>query len=133
MSRDLLLDLAAKRLGYKTGTARRGLGVTAREVLLFALVAYGLIRIHPDTSVQYDAWQKEYGQIRSFMDQLQRLHPTIPKGARILVVKDPFGEYQWASQFIACLVYRDPSFPWIAWSPWRRSRTPRRSLSISRG
>jgi hypothetical protein len=107
LSRDVILGLAAKRLGHKTGGQARS-GVTAREVLLFALVAYCLIRIHPDMSIQYDSWQVEYGQIRSFMGQLERLHPTMPKGARILIVKDPFGEYLWAGRFIVSLVYRNP-------------------------
>jgi len=42
------------------------------------------------------------------MDQLPRLHPALPPGARILVVQDPFEEFNWASLFIASLVCREP-------------------------
>jgi hypothetical protein len=99
--RDLLLNLLKRWLSPK-------LGAPVGAVLLLALTAYGLVHVHLRLGYFYEAWQKEYGQIRSVMDQLPQLHPTLPKGARILVVKDPFGKYNWASLFIAGLVYRDP-------------------------
>jgi len=78
-------------------------------IILFALVAVCLIRVLPGADGQFASWQKEYGPIRAMMTQLPRLHPTLPRGTTILVVKDPFGdEYNWASLFITCLVYRDP-------------------------
>ncbi len=79
------------------------------KILLFAMVACLLMRIPSHTKDAYNSWLKEYGQIRSFMSQLETLHPTLPHGARILVVKDPFGKSRWAPQFIASLVYRNPA------------------------
>jgi hypothetical protein len=106
--RDLVLDFVKCRLGYKSGEAQGWYAVTPSAVFLFALTAHGLMHVHYRLDGLYQAWQKEYGQIRSVMDQLPRLHPTLSKSARILVVQDPFGEFNWASQFIVCLVYRDP-------------------------
>jgi hypothetical protein len=62
-------------------------------VLSFAVVAYCLLNFHQYNNSHWEAWQKEYGPIRSYMAELQRLHPAMPKGARILVVRDPFGEF----------------------------------------
>jgi hypothetical protein len=95
-------------LGHSTSSGAATFGLAPAKVLLFAVVAYSLVRVHPDLGSQYNAWLKEYGMIRSVMNQMPRLHPTMPKGARILIVKDPFGEFNYASQFIACLVYRYP-------------------------
>ncbi|RPI17599.1 MAG: hypothetical protein EHM65_02940 [Acidobacteriales bacterium] len=91
---------------YLLGRAQHG--KSAGKVFLFALVAYSLLRVHPGCGIQFEAWQDEYGRIRTVMNQWPRLHPSMKKEARILVVSDPFGEFNWASFFTACLVYRDP-------------------------
>ena len=109
--RDLFLNFLKRWVSHKPGGAQAWHAATPGAVLLFALTAYGLVHVHLRLGYFYQAWQKEYGQIRSVMDQLPRLHPTLPKGARILVVQDPFGEFNWASRFIAGLVYRDPYLP----------------------
>jgi hypothetical protein len=43
------------------------------------------------------------------MDQMRQLHPHMKPGSRILIVSDPFKQFNWASLFIARLVYRDES------------------------
>ena len=109
--RDFFLNFLKRWVSHKPGGAQAWYAATPGAVFLFALTAYGLVHVHLRLGYFYQAWQKEYGPIRSVMDQLPRLHPTLPKGARILVVQDPFGEFNWASQFIARLVYRDPYLP----------------------
>ncbi len=101
-------DYVLQRLGHRTTEGEARYGLTRANVFLFAVVAYCLLRVQPDLGSQYNAWQKEYGVIRSVMNQLPKLHPKMPKEGRILMVKDPFGEFNWASKFITCLVYRDP-------------------------
>lgn len=109
--RDLLLGFLKRLIGHKPGGSQAWHAATPAAVFLFALTAYGLVHVHLRLGYFYEAWQKEYGQIRSVMDQLPRLHPSLPKGAQILVVQDPFEEFNWASRFIAGLVYRDPYLP----------------------
>jgi hypothetical protein len=38
---------------------------------------------------------------------MSRLHPRMPRQGRMLIVTDPFGQFDWASLFIARLLYRD--------------------------
>ncbi|MCC7176474.1 MAG: glycosyltransferase family 39 protein [Bryobacterales bacterium] len=95
-----LRDLAVRRLPAP---------LPAR-VALFALVAIAMVKIHPDTSGLYGVWTRlEYEPIGSFMRQVRELHPNVRDTERILVVKDPFGEFNWASLFITRLVYRAPA------------------------
>jgi len=106
--RDYLLGRAQRLLQYKPPVEEFMGGISVSKVFLFALVADSLLRLHPDCLGQFNAWQDEYGRIRTVMNQLPQLHPTMKKEARILVVSDPFGEFNWSSLFSACLVYRDP-------------------------
>ncbi len=86
-------------------------GVTPGRIVLFTLLATLMLRVHPDSSSHYDSWRREYTQIGGLMEQMHELHPTLKKGGRILMVKDPFPykDYRWASLFAAGLVYHDKS------------------------
>jgi hypothetical protein len=82
----------------------------AGKILLFGLVASALQIAHPDSHSHYDSWrQEEYEPIQAVIEQMRRLHPALKSTDRVLIVEDAFGEYQWASLFIARLVYRSPS------------------------
>ncbi len=103
--RDKLAALADKRSGRPATQ-----GVTLERTVLFALAAVAMIVIHPGLGSQIDAWRRmEYEPIGSFMTQLRPLHPEVKSTERVLVVKDPFGEFNWASLFITRLVYRAPA------------------------
>jgi hypothetical protein len=79
------------------------------RVVWFVIVLIFMVIVHPGLSSQHEAWkQAEYGPIGSFMQQAAALHPQMKKDARVLVVKDPFGEFQWAPLFALRLVYRNP-------------------------
>jgi Dolichyl-phosphate-mannose-protein mannosyltransferase len=81
----------------------------AGQALLFIALTLFLIRVHPGTESNYNAWLKEYRQIRSIQEQYKQLYPSMPPESRVLILKDPFGQYNWASIFVIRLVYRDPS------------------------
>ena len=107
-----LRDLLASRLPRTfVGRAMAAFaGVRLDKAVLFALVAIVLMKVHPDSSSHYDAWRRqEYEPIGGFMRQVGELHPKMKKTDRILIVKDPFGEFNWASLFITRLVYREPT------------------------
>jgi hypothetical protein len=68
------------------------------------------MHLHPTAHGHYESWQRdEYANIRAVMDQMRQLHPHMKPGSRILIVSDPFKQFNWASLFIARLVYRDES------------------------
>lgn|GEM_PF-1155724 len=84
-------------------------GVKSSAALLFFVVAAALLVTPTSLIYSYESMRMhEYEPIGSFMRQLSALHPQIDKTAMVLVVEDPFGEFNWASLFIIHLVYREP-------------------------
>jgi len=84
-------------------------GVKFSAALLFIVAAAVLLVIPTSLIYSYESMQMhEYQPIGNFMRQLPLLHPHIDKPANVLVVEDPFGEFNWASLFIIHLVYREP-------------------------
>ncbi|MEN6605816.1 MAG: glycosyltransferase family 39 protein [Bryobacteraceae bacterium] len=81
----------------------------AGQVLLFLALACFLIHIHTTIDDSLRAFQPEYDQIRRVREEYTQHHPTMKRGARILILKDPFKEYPWATIFITGLLYRDPA------------------------
>ena len=51
----------------------------------------------------------EERHVRDVIGQIERLHPQVPAGSRILFVKDPFEGRVWDSTFLLRLFYRDNS------------------------
>jgi len=78
-----------------------------QQPLLFLAVAFFLLRVHPGTTAAYVGWQPEYQEIREAWEQLRQLHSELPKGSRILFLRDPLPRSRWGSTFIIHLLYRD--------------------------
>ena len=77
--------------------------------ILFAAVGITLAWSFRD-HVTLEPFKREHDQIASVVGQFRRLHPSLPAGTRILVLRDTFDErYTWANAFIVALVYRDRS------------------------
>jgi hypothetical protein len=97
-------------LGWKPDGDEVLYGLTPGRILLFAVVATALLRVHPTARGHYESWvREEYTDIRAVMNQMPQLHPELGRGKRILIVKDPFKQFNWACVFIARLVYREES------------------------
>lgn len=47
--------------------------------------------------------------VQSITEQLKTVAPTIPNGARILFLNDPFGREYYTLTYICQLLYRDPA------------------------
>ena len=106
--RDGLLRLRRRISGAVEPENGTVLGLYDRKAfVLFAVLAVVLFRVHAKYHTTLEPWLHEQNQIRSFLEQWRSLHPSIPKGGRVLVLKDPFGEFNWASTFIGHLIYRE--------------------------
>jgi hypothetical protein len=80
----------------------------ASPAALFVLAAVLLLRIHPGSEPVYQAWVRHhYGRIASVTAQFRELYPALPRGSRVLIVKDPFGDFTWETYYILQLLYRD--------------------------
>jgi hypothetical protein len=96
--RDAVLRLAG-RVSWKP----------AGQLVLFALVAWFMIQVHPGNGYIYDAMRTEYNSIGDVRRTLREFCPAMPKSSRILFVTDPLnGTY--STVFLVELLYRDQSF-----------------------
>jgi hypothetical protein len=77
------------------------------QALLFAVVAWFMLLVHPDCKQLFITYQPEYREIREARKQLRSLHPRLPAGSRILVAKDPFSRDTYDIIFLFQLLYRD--------------------------
>ncbi len=83
---------------------------TAGAALLFLATALWM----PGAN-SMDGWVREQHEIRAFHESLKQLAPTLPNGAQIRFVSEPFKEdVPWASTFATRLVYKDPSLQVIS-------------------
>lgn len=104
--RETVVKLAGQAISAPWG---RGLAA-ASPWALFVLVAFLLLRIHPGSEPVYQAWVRHhYGRISSVTAQFRELYPALPRGSRVLIVKDPFGDFTWETYYILQLLYRDPT------------------------
>jgi hypothetical protein len=78
-----------------------------KAFVMFVALAVVLFRVHTKYHTTLEPWLREQTQIRSFLEQWRQLHPSIPKGGRVLILKDPFGGFNWASIFIGHFIYRE--------------------------
>jgi hypothetical protein len=73
--------------------------------LLFLTTAFWM----PGTYL-IDGWDREQNEIRAFHQSLKQLAPTLPQGAQLRFINEPFAEdVPWASTFATRLLYKDPS------------------------
>jgi hypothetical protein len=57
-----------------------------------------------------DGWDREQNDIRAFHQSLKQLAPTMPQGAQLRFINEPFVEdVPWASTLATRLLYKDPS------------------------
>jgi hypothetical protein len=102
--REALVSLAGRSASAPWG---RRLAAASR-VVLFVTVALLLLRIHPGSEPVYQAWVRHhYGRISFVTAQFRELYPVLPRGSRVLIVKDPFGDHTWETFYILQLLYRD--------------------------
>jgi len=103
--------LAIWRFWRKPGSAPESpplFGLYGRkQFALFAALALLLWRTHAQYPITLENWRPEQTQIRGVIEQWRQLHPSLRKGGRVLIVKDPFGKFEWASIFIGRLLYND--------------------------
>jgi hypothetical protein len=77
---------------------------------LFVAAALALAAMHARKgAANVSEITTEEHHIRDVIRQLGRLHPKMPEGSRILLVKDPFEGRVWDSTFLLRLFYRDNS------------------------
>jgi hypothetical protein len=102
----VLLVNATRFLKHTLGDRPGG----AVRVGLFALAALTLAVIHTRKGqANVTVITTEQQHIQDVIAQLTLLHHEIPKGSRILFLKDPFEGRVWDSTFLLRLVYRDNS------------------------
>ena len=77
---------------------------------LFVAAALALAAIHAKNGApNVSEISGEEHHVRDVIGQIERLYPQVPKGSRILLVKDPFEGRVWDSTFLLRLFYRDNS------------------------
>jgi hypothetical protein len=82
---------------------------TALACAAFVMVAWrwGKLNLH-DQRIDPRPWLYESAaQVHSMADQMRRLAPRLPRGARLLFLQDGFGTDEWTPYFIVKLLYRD--------------------------
>jgi hypothetical protein len=100
MLRDVLL-----RLG---GGLTAALGVSPRQVALFAVVAVLLVPLHWRRRPLAMWWVAgAHGAVRSVNEQLSARYPALPHGARLLFLSDPYPANDYFLYFVFALHYRD--------------------------
>jgi hypothetical protein len=75
------------------------------QVILFVVVAVVLGWVHRS---HYDpAWLRRENKLQSSVERLRRLHPTLPKGAKLLFLNEPFETEGWKLRGLLQLAYGD--------------------------
>lgn len=96
--------------------------VVVSQILLTTAAAAWLLPLHARI-IRYPlaAIQTEQAKNHRYHDQLLELVPSIPKGARVLVLNDPYPAGSFDASFLIRLTYQDMTiavdrvrFPWLA-------------------
>ena len=100
----LLRDFLLRNAPRVTSALR----VRPREAALFAIVAAVLLPLHWRQRPLGNAWAADaYGPLRSLNEQLTQQYPSLPHGARILFLSEPYPAEDWMLTFLFRLHYRD--------------------------
>jgi hypothetical protein len=99
----MLRDLLIRSL-YSAASLIR---VRARQLALFVLVLLLLIPIHYRGKSSVGGVSAADNSLHSLAEQLTTRYPTMPHGARILFLSDPFDPDDWTLTFLLRLHYRD--------------------------
>jgi hypothetical protein len=82
--------------------------VRPEQAALFLLVAAFLIPAHLRERPVGKVWVPEtYAAVRNVIAPLMARYPTMPRGAKVLFLEDPYPKEEWMLTFIFRLVYRD--------------------------
>ncbi len=82
--------------------------VQPKQLLLFSLAVFVLVRWNWEERTNLEGGNVELQQVvRSMTLQLSELHPTLPKGARVLFLSDPFEGRDYDTLFLLRLYYKD--------------------------
>jgi hypothetical protein len=88
--------------------AATALAIRPGQLALFVVVAAALVPLHHREKPLGNSWvPAEYAQTRPVLEQLARLHPTLPHGARLLFLSDPYPADDQILYFMCALMYRD--------------------------
>lgn len=83
-------------------------GVRPEQAALFLLVAALLIPAHLRERPTGKVWVPEtHAMVRNVIQPLTARYPTMPRGASVLFLDDPYPKDEWMLTFIFRLVYRD--------------------------
>ena len=85
---------------------RVSVSVRFDQAILFAVVAVVLGWVHRS---HYDpSWLRTENKLQSSVERLRRLHPTLPKGAKLLFLNEPFEtDAEWQLRGLLQLAYQD--------------------------
>jgi len=82
--------------------------VRPEQAALFLLVAAFLIPAHLRERPTGKVWVPEtHAAVRNVIAPLMARYPTMPRGAKVLFLDDPYPKEEWMLTFIFRLVYRD--------------------------
>ncbi|MCZ2077775.1 MAG: glycosyltransferase family 39 protein [Bryobacterales bacterium] len=81
----------------------------AVPVTAFFILIVTLLPIHVERREHYARGLRHWHRVaRDFMAELTSLYPTLPAGARLMLLDDPFDRDDWAPLFFARTLYNDP-------------------------
>ena len=95
----LLRDLALRFLP--------AVSTRAAQAALFALVALLLVPLHRREKAVSHVVSAARDPVRAVDEQLTANYPSMPRGAKILFLSDPFESYDYSMTFLFRLHYRD--------------------------
>lgn len=85
-------------------------GVRPAQAALFLLVMVALIPLHQGRKWLASAWAAEaHAMVRAPLAQLARTRPPLSRGAKVLILSDPYPKDEWMLTFMFRLLYRDDS------------------------
>jgi hypothetical protein len=90
----------------------KGFEVRPEQLLLFVTVAVLLVPLHRREKLIGKSWpivaEAQFGgQVRPVIDQLALQNRSLPRGARVLFLSDPYPTDEWILTFMFRLYYRD--------------------------
>jgi hypothetical protein len=90
----------------------KGFGVRPEQLVLFATVAVLLVPLHWREKAVGSGWPivaeaHLRGQVRPVLEDLARQHLSLPRGAKVLILSDPYPVDEWMLTFMFRLHYRD--------------------------
>ena len=86
----------------------RRLAAWAPAAASILCAALALVAARRDYPIPYEEASAGRSPIHQFESELRRVLPAAPRGARLLLLNDPFPEPSWSAVLLPRLMYRDP-------------------------